>query len=60
MQGQYSLMNAEMKQAQDLAGKVRDKDAIKDLMDKEKDVNQLLAKLNSSEITKLIQALYEN
>ncbi|MCH5462694.1 hypothetical protein HC026_07680 [Lactobacillus sp. LC28-10] len=58
MQGQQPDED-EMKQAQDLAGKVRDKDAIKDLMEKEKDVNQLLAKLNN-EITKPIQALYEN
>lgn len=58
MQGQQPDQD-EMNQAQDLAGKVREKDTIKDLMEKEKDVNQLLAKLNN-EITKPIQGLYQS
>ncbi|GAW98413.1 YlbF family regulator [Secundilactobacillus mixtipabuli] len=58
MQGQQPDED-EMKQAQDLATKVRDTDLIKALMEKEKDVNQLLAKLNN-EITKPIQSLYQN
>ncbi|MTV82609.1 YlbF family regulator [Secundilactobacillus folii] len=58
MQGQQ-LEQDEMKKAQELAQKVGDKQVIKALMDKEKAVNDLLAKLNN-EITKPIQDLYRN
>ncbi|MFC6253847.1 YlbF family regulator [Secundilactobacillus hailunensis] len=58
MQGQQPDQD-EMKQAQDMATKVGAKDVIKDLMEKEKDVNQLLARLNN-DITKPIQDLYQS
>lgn len=58
MQGQQ-LTEDEMKHAQELAQKVGDTQVIKALMDQEKDVNDLLSKLNN-EITKPIQELYRN
>lgn len=58
MQGQQ-LSEDEMKHAQELAQKVGEKAVIKALMDQEKAVNELLAKLNN-EITKPIQDLYRN
>ena len=58
MQGQQ-LSEDDMKHAQELANKVGETDLIKALMDHEKGVNDLLAKLNA-EITKPIQDLYRN
>ncbi|CAJ1227245.1 YlbF family regulator [Levilactobacillus zymae] len=57
MSGQQ-LSDDELKQAQELATQVGAKPAIKDLMAKEKDVNQILNDLNST-ITKPIQNIYQ-
>lgn len=49
----------EIKQAQELAGKVGQVDSIKALMEKEKAVDQLLSDVNNV-ITKPIQELYQS
>ena len=48
----------DMQQAQDLAQKVSQSDLVRQLMDNEKAVNELLNKING-EITKPIQSLYQ-
>ncbi|KRM58446.1 YlbF family regulator [Secundilactobacillus malefermentans] len=58
MQGE-KLSDEEMKHAQEIAEKVGKIDEIKALMDHEKEVNDLLTKLNQA-ITKPIQELYRN
>lgn len=56
-QGQQPT-EGEIKQLQEIAGKVRDVDSIQKLMEKERDVDNLLSELNNT-ITKPIQELYQ-